>query len=43
MLFNDQMKNLLRDEIALAVKGDKSPRQALDDAVDRCNELLGEG
>jgi len=43
VLFNDQMKNLLRDEIALAVKGDKSPRQALDDAVDRCNELLGEG
>ncbi|MDA2803838.1 ABC transporter substrate-binding protein [Nocardiopsis suaedae] len=43
VVFGDQMQNLLRDEIALAMRGDKSPQQALDDAVDRCNALLEEG
>ncbi|ASU85117.1 sugar ABC transporter substrate-binding protein [Nocardiopsis gilva YIM 90087] len=38
--FSDQMQNILRNEIALAMRGDKTPRQALDAAVDECNSLL---
>ncbi|MDQ8703466.1 sugar ABC transporter substrate-binding protein [Streptomyces sp. LHD-70] len=40
VLFSDQMKTVLRNEVAKAMQGEKSPRQALDDAVAECDRLL---
>lgn len=34
------MKSNLREEIAKALQGEKSVQQALDDAVDFCNQRL---
>ncbi|MBB6170546.1 multiple sugar transport system substrate-binding protein [Nocardiopsis mwathae] len=39
--FSDQMQNILRNEIALAMLGDKTPQEALDAAVEESNALLG--
>lgn len=40
VLFSDQMKTVLRNEVAKAMQGKKSPEQALDDAVAECDRLL---
>ncbi|MEU6735946.1 extracellular solute-binding protein [Streptomyces physcomitrii] len=39
-VFSEQMKVALRNEVAKAMQGKKSPKQALDDAVAECNRLL---
>ncbi|MDI3402532.1 ABC transporter substrate-binding protein [Streptomyces cavernicola] len=40
VMLNDQMKTVLRNEVAKAMQGKKSPKQALDDAVAECDRLL---
>ncbi|MFC7302648.1 ABC transporter substrate-binding protein [Streptomyces monticola] len=40
VLFSEQMKTALRNEVAKAMQGKKSPKQALDDAVAECDRLL---
>ncbi|OEV04114.1 ABC transporter substrate-binding protein [Streptomyces oceani] len=40
VVMNDEMETILRNEIAKALQGDKSPKQALDDAVAESNKLL---
>lgn len=43
VLFSDQMKTALRNEVAKALQGSESPRQALDNAVNAANRLLAQG
>ncbi|MFI9723405.1 ABC transporter substrate-binding protein [Streptomyces sp. NPDC052396] len=43
VVMSDEMKTILRNEIAKALQGEKSPQQALDDAVARSNKLLKQG
>ena len=38
--FSDQMREALLQQLADAMLGKKSPKQALDDAVNECNRLL---
>ncbi|MGW2959211.1 ABC transporter substrate-binding protein [Streptomyces sp. NPDC001220] len=40
VLFSDQMKTALRNEVAKALQGKESPRTALDNAVKACDQLL---
>ncbi|MEU2426849.1 sugar ABC transporter substrate-binding protein [Streptomyces sp. NPDC007851] len=40
VLFSDQMKTALRNEVAKALQGKKSPKEALDNAVRACDRLL---
>lgn len=42
-VMSDEMKTILQNEVAKALQGRKSPRQALDDAVDASNKLLKQG
>ncbi|MEU6477444.1 sugar ABC transporter substrate-binding protein [Streptomyces sp. NPDC047017] len=39
-LFSDQMKTALRNEVAKALQGKQSPKDALDNAVKACDQLL---
>ncbi|MEV6117417.1 extracellular solute-binding protein [Streptomyces sp. NPDC052109] len=43
VLFSDQMKTALRNEVAKALQGKESPKQALDNAVNAANRLLRQG
>ncbi|MGW1805317.1 ABC transporter substrate-binding protein [Streptomyces sp. NPDC002078] len=43
VLFSDQMKTALRNEVAKALQGKESPKQALDNAVNAANRLLQQG
>ncbi|MER6569780.1 sugar ABC transporter substrate-binding protein [Streptomyces sp. NPDC001093] len=43
VLFSDQMKTALRNEVAKALQGEESPKQALDNAVNAANRLLQQG
>ncbi|MEU2715378.1 sugar ABC transporter substrate-binding protein [Streptomyces sp. NPDC007205] len=43
VLFSDQMKTALRNEVAKALQGKESPRQALDNAVNAADRLLRQG
>ena len=40
MLFSEQMKTALRNEVAKALQGKESPEEALDNAVAACDRLL---
>jgi multiple sugar transport system substrate-binding protein len=40
VLFSEQMKTALRNEVAKALQGKESPEEALDNAVDAANRLL---
>ncbi|MGW2237527.1 ABC transporter substrate-binding protein [Streptomyces sp. NPDC001759] len=40
VLFSEQMKTALRNEVAKALQGKESPEAALDNAVKQCNTLL---
>ncbi|WP_431046642.1 ABC transporter substrate-binding protein [Streptomyces sp. P1-3] len=40
VVMSDEMKTILQNEVAKAFQGRKSPRQALDDAVEQSNKLL---
>ncbi|MGW0768889.1 ABC transporter substrate-binding protein [Streptomyces sp. NPDC002676] len=40
VLFSDQMKTALRNEVAKALQGKESPKAALDNAVNACDQLL---
>ncbi|MGW5200630.1 ABC transporter substrate-binding protein [Streptomyces spiralis] len=40
VLFSDQMKTALRNEVAKALQGKQSPKAALDNAVKACDQLL---
>ncbi|GHD88027.1 ABC transporter substrate-binding protein [Streptomyces naganishii] len=40
VLFSDQMKTALRNEVAKALQGKQSPKAALDNAVKACDTLL---
>jgi putative chitobiose transport system substrate-binding protein len=40
VLFSDQMKTELRNEVAKALQGKESPKEALDNAVKACDRLL---
>lgn len=40
VLFSDQMKTALRNEVAKALQGKESPQEALDNAVKQCDTLL---
>ncbi|NBE54235.1 ABC transporter substrate-binding protein [Streptomyces boluensis] len=40
VMLNDQMKTVLRNEVAKAMQGKKAPQRALDDAVAECDRLL---
>ncbi|MEU3843004.1 sugar ABC transporter substrate-binding protein [Streptomyces sp. NPDC028635] len=40
VLFSDQMKTALRNEVAKALQGKQSPQDALDNAVKQCDTLL---
>ncbi|MEU2060643.1 sugar ABC transporter substrate-binding protein [Streptomyces sp. NPDC013455] len=40
VLFSDQMKTALRNEVAKALQGRQSPREALDNAVEAADRLL---
>ncbi|AZQ32854.1 sugar ABC transporter substrate-binding protein [Streptomyces cyaneochromogenes] len=40
VLFSEQMKTELRNEVAKALQGKQSPKQALDNAVEACDRLL---
>ncbi|MFM9371807.1 ABC transporter substrate-binding protein [Streptomyces sp. Da 82-17] len=40
VMLNDQMKTVLRNEVAKAMQGKKDPKKALDDAVAECDRLL---
>lgn len=37
-----RIRDVIEEELERALNGDKSARQALDDAADRGNELLGQ-
>ncbi|WP_329116329.1 ABC transporter substrate-binding protein [Streptomyces sp. NBC_01465] len=39
-VFSEQMKTALKNEVAKAMQGKKSPKQAMDDAVAECDKLL---
>ncbi|ARP68880.1 ABC transporter substrate-binding protein [Streptomyces pluripotens] len=43
VLFSDQMKTALRNEVAKALQGKESPKAALDNAVSTANRLLKQG
>ncbi|WEO93972.1 sugar ABC transporter substrate-binding protein [Streptomyces sp. FXJ1.172] len=43
VLFSDQMKTALRNEVAKALQGKESPQQALDNAVKAADRLLQQG
>ncbi|MCQ4041622.1 ABC transporter substrate-binding protein [Streptantibioticus rubrisoli] len=43
VVMSDEMKTVLQNQVALALQGRKSPKQALDDAVARGDELLKQG
>ncbi|GAA3034918.1 sugar ABC transporter substrate-binding protein [Streptomyces olivoverticillatus] len=43
VVMSDEMKTILRNEVAKALQGKKSPRQALDDAAAQSNKLLRQG
>ncbi|MYX95284.1 extracellular solute-binding protein [Streptomyces sp. SID486] len=43
VLFSEQMKTALRNEVAKALQGKESPREALDNAVEAADRLLGQG
>ncbi|MGW5123493.1 ABC transporter substrate-binding protein [Streptomyces sp. NPDC004069] len=43
VLFSDQMKTALRNEVAKALQGKQSPETALDNAVKECDQLLKQG
>ncbi|MGW3063046.1 extracellular solute-binding protein [Streptomyces sp. NPDC001130] len=43
VLFSDQMKTALRNEVAEALQGKESPQQALDNAVNAADRLLRQG
>ncbi|MER6736367.1 ABC transporter substrate-binding protein [Streptomyces puniciscabiei] len=43
VLFSDQMKTALRNEVAKALQGKESPKQALDNAVNAADRLLQQG
>ncbi|MDN3028527.1 sugar ABC transporter substrate-binding protein [Streptomyces sp. S.PB5] len=43
VLFSDQMKTALRNEVAKALQGKESPKEALDNAVKACDQLLQQG
>ncbi|MGW2338216.1 ABC transporter substrate-binding protein [Streptomyces sp. NPDC001685] len=40
VLFSEQMKTALRNEVAKALQGKESPKEALDNAVEACDRLL---
>lgn len=40
VLFSEQMKTALRNQVAKALQGKESPKAALDNAVEECNRLL---
>jgi multiple sugar transport system substrate-binding protein len=40
VLFSEQMKTALRNEVAKALQGKESPKEALDNAVKACDTLL---
>lgn len=40
VVMSDEMKTILKNEVAKALQGKKSPQQALDDAVAQSNKLL---
>jgi multiple sugar transport system substrate-binding protein len=40
VVMSDEMKTVLQNQVALALQGRKSPKQALDEAVARSDELL---
>ncbi|TVZ96289.1 ABC transporter substrate-binding protein [Streptomyces sp. BK340] len=40
VLFSEQMKTALRNEVAKALQGKESPKSALDNAVKACDQLL---
>lgn len=40
VLFSEQMKTALRNQVAKALQGKESPKEALDNAVNECNQLL---
>ena len=40
VLFSEQMKTALRNEVAKALQGKESPKTALDNAVSACDQLL---
>ncbi len=40
VLFSEQMKTALRNEVAKALQGKESPKAALDNAVKACDRLL---
>jgi multiple sugar transport system substrate-binding protein len=40
VLFSEQMKTALRNEVAKALQGKESPKTALDNAVKACDTLL---
>jgi multiple sugar transport system substrate-binding protein len=40
VLFSEQMKTALRNEVAKALQGKESPEEALDNAVKACDTLL---
>ncbi|MFI1171956.1 extracellular solute-binding protein [Streptomyces melanogenes] len=40
VLFSEQMKTALRNEVAKALQGKQSPKEALDNAVKACDQLL---
>jgi multiple sugar transport system substrate-binding protein len=40
VLFSEQMKTELRNEVAKALQGKQSPKEALDNAVTACDRLL---
>ncbi|MYW45288.1 sugar ABC transporter substrate-binding protein [Streptomyces sp. SID161] len=42
VLFSEQMKTALRNEVAKALQGKESPREALDNAVEAADRLLGQ-
>jgi multiple sugar transport system substrate-binding protein len=42
VLFSEQMKTALRNEVAKALQGKESPKAALDNAVKQCNTLLAQ-
>ncbi|MBL1086093.1 extracellular solute-binding protein [Streptomyces actinomycinicus] len=43
VLFSDQMKTALRNEVAKALQGKESPKEALDNAVETADRLLRQG
>lgn len=43
VLFSEQMKTALRNEVAKALQGKQSPKAALDNAVKACDRLLQQG